>query len=227
MTVERTVLLSLLRLSQDGPISKGLVSKDARVPVQVADEMLEKISGEGLIQLRGKTVEASLNQRVKIAIRAIKLGADFERVCRALRWDEFENITATAFLANNFAVTRRFRFKDGGRRWEIDVLGCREPIIACVDCKHWRHGWGKSASVKAVEAQIERTEALARVLPTHQELGLTEWRKAALIPVILSLVSAPLKFHKNTPIVPILQLQNFLNELPAHVNTLKHFLINL
>ena len=227
MTIERTVLLSLLKLTQEGPISKGLVSKDARVPVQVADEMLEKISGEGLVQLRGKTVEASLNQRVKIAIRAIRLGADFERVCRALRWDEFENITATVFLANNFTVIKRFRFKHAGRRWEIDVIGCKKPIIACVDCKHWRHGWTKSASVKAVEAQIERTEALARVLPTHQELALTGWRKATLIPVILSLIPSPLKFYRNTPIVPILQLQNFLNELPAHVNALRHFLINL
>ncbi len=227
MTIERTVLLSLLKLTQEGPISKGLVSKDARVPVQVADEMLEKICREGLVQLRGKAVEASPNQRVKIAIRSIKLGADFERACRALRWDEFENITATAFLANNFTVTKRFRFKDGGRRWEIDVIGCREPIIACVDCKHWRHGWTKSASVKAVEAQIERTEALARTLPTRQELGLTDWRTATLIPIILSLVPSPLKFYKSTPIVPILQLQNFLNELPAHVNVLKHFLISL
>ncbi|MFQ5758047.1 MAG: hypothetical protein ACE5IF_00045 [Candidatus Bathyarchaeia archaeon] len=227
MTVERTVLLSLLKLTQKGPISKSLVSKDARVPVQVADDMLEKISGEGLVQLKGKTVEASLYQRVKIAIRAIRLGADFERACRALRWDEFENITATAFLANNFTVTKRFRFKHAGRRWEIDVIGFKEPIVACVDCKHWCHGWGKSASMKAVEAQIQRTEALARVLPAHQELGLTNWRKATLIPGILSLVPAPLKFYRNTPIVPILQLQNFLNELPAHVNALKNFLVNL
>ena len=227
MTVERTILLSLLKLTQEGPISKRLISKDARVPVQVADKMLEKICGEGFVQLMGKAVEVSMNQRVKIAIHAINLGADFERVCRVLRWDEFENITATAFSANNFTVTRGFRFKEGGRRWEIDVIGCKEPVIACVDCKHWHHGWTKSATVKAVEAQIERTEALARVLPTHQKLALTDWRKATLIPVILSLIPSPLRFYRNTPIVPILQLQNFLDELPAYANTLKHFLINL
>jgi len=227
MTIERTVLLSLLKLTQEGPISKDLICKDARVVAQVVDEILEKISDEGLAQLKDKVVEVSMNQRVKISIRVIRLGADFERVCRVLRWDEFESITATAFAANNFNVTRRFRFKQGGRRWEIDVIGCKEPIIACVDCKHWRHGWGESASVKAVKAQIERTEALARALPTHQELGLTDWRKAKLIPIVLSLVPAPFKFYSNTPIVPILQLQNFLNELPCHTNSLKHFLVEL
>ncbi len=227
MTVERKVLLSLLKLTQEGPISKTLISRDARVPVQVAHEVLEKFSSEGAVQLKDKTVEISANQRVKLAIRAIRLGADFERACRALRWDEFETITAAAFLANNFAVTKGFRFKDAGRRWEIDVIGCREPIVACVDCKHWRHGWGRSASIKAVEAQIERIKALARVLASHQELGLTNWRKATLVPMILSLVPAPFKFHKNTPIVPILKLPNFLNELPAHLNALKTFPVRL
>jgi len=227
MTVERKILLSLLKLTQEGPISKTLVSKDARVPVQVADEVLEKFSSEGVAQLNDKIVEVSSNQRVKLAIRAIRLGADFERACRALRWDEFESITAAAFLANNFVVTKSFRFKHAGRRWEIDVIGCREPIVACVDCKHWRHGWGRSASAKAVEAQIERIKALARVLASHQELGLTNWRKATLVPMILSLVPAPFRFHKNTPIVPILKLPNFLNELPAHLNALKTFPIRL
>jgi Holliday junction resolvase-like predicted endonuclease len=227
MTVERTILVSLLKLTREGPVSKSLVSKDAHVPVQVADEMLEKITREGLVQLRSNVVETSSNQRVKIAVRAIRLGADFEKACRALRWDEFENITATAFSANNFTITKSFRFKHAGRRWEIDVIGCKEPIVACVDCKHRRHGWTKSASIKAAEAQIERTEALARVLPKHQRLELNNWRKAILIPVILSLVRAPLKFHEKTPIVPILQLQSFLTELPAQVNTLKHFLVRL
>jgi len=227
MTVKRRVLLSLLKLTQEGPISRGLVSKDARVPAQVAEEILEKVSSEGLVQLRGKTVEASPNQRVKMAIHAVRLGADLERACGSLRWDEFESIAATAFLANNFAVTRRVRFTHAGRRWEIDVVGCREPIVACVDCKHWRHGWGRSASMKAVEAQIERTEAFARALPTQRELRLTGWRRAVLVPVILSLIPAPFKFYRNTPIVPILQLQSFLSELPAYTNKLKHFPVAL
>jgi hypothetical protein len=49
------------------------------------------------------------------------------------------------------------------------------------------------------------------------------WRQATLIPVILSLVPGPLKFYNKVPIVPILQLQNFLNELPAHTISLTHF----
>jgi hypothetical protein len=223
MSIERRVLLSLLEMTKEGPISKTLVSKNARVPLQVGEQLLQKIAHDGLAQLQGKKAAASPNQRVRIAIRAIKLGGDSESACRALKWDEFEAITATAFLVNNFTVKKRFRFKGAGRRWEIDIVGCKEPIIACADCKHWRRGLGRSAAIRVAEAQIERTRALATVHSLHRKLRLTDWRRATLVPMILTLTRPPLKFHRKTPIVPILQLQDFLNELPAYIDTLKNF----
>jgi len=225
MSVERNFLISILKLTKSGPASKELIVRDAEIPIQVADEVLKKFCDAGFVQWRGKAIEASSNQRVKIAIHAVKSGADFERVCRVLEWIEFENIAAAAFEANNFAVRRSFRFKWAQRKWEIDVLGCREPLLTCVDCKHWIHGWRKAAIMKAVEAQALRTKVLAEALPSLQkEIGLVQWRQAILIPVVLSLVPGPLKFYNKVPIVPILQLQNFLNELPAHTTSLTHFL---
>ncbi len=224
MTVERNILISILKLTKNGPVTKKLVARDANVPTQVTNEVLKKFRDDGLIKWKDKTIEASSNQRAKIAIHAIKSGADFERVCSVLEWIEFENLAATAFEANNFIVRRRFRFKWDQRRWEIDVLGCREPLVACVDCKHWSHGWRKSAIGKAVEAQALRTKVLAEALPSLQkEIGLVKWRHATLIPAILSLVPGPLKFYNKVPIVPILQIQNFLDELPAHITSLTHF----
>ena len=224
MAVERNILISILKLTKSGPAAKELVARDANVPAQVTDEVLKKFRDAELVKLKDRTIEASSNQRAKIAIHAIKSGADFERVCRVLEWIEFENLAATTFEANNFAVKRRFRFKWAQRRWEIDVLGCREPLIACVDCKHWSHGWRGSAIRKAAEAQALRTKVLAEALPSMQkEIGLVQWRQATLIPVVLSLVPGPLKFYDKVPIVPILQIQNFLNELPAHATALTHF----
>ena len=224
MAVERNILISILKLTKSGPIARELVSRDANVPTQVTDELLKKFRDAELIKWKGKTIESSSNQRAKIAIHVIKLGADFERVCRVLEWIEFENLAATAFEANNFAVKRRFRFKWAQRRWEIDVLGCRDPLIACVDCKRWSRGWRGSAIRKAAEAQALRTKVLAEALPSLQkEIGLVQWRHATLIPVILSLVPGPLKFYNKVPIVSILQLQDFLNELPAYVTSLTHF----
>jgi len=228
MAVERNILVSILKLTKSGPVAKELVARDANVPTQVTNELLKKFRDAELIKWKNKTIEASSNQRLKIAVHAIRSGADFERVCRVLEWIEFENIAAAAFEANNFAVRRRFRFKWTQKRWEIDVLGCREPLITCVDCKHWSHGWRESAIRKAVEAQALRTKVLAEALPSLQkEIRLVQWRHATLIPVVLSLVPGPLKFYNKVPIVPILQLQNFLNELPAHTTSLKHFFADI
>jgi len=224
MAVERNLLISILKLTKKGPVQRELVDRDARVPVQVGDEMLNKFSGMGLIGYRGRLIEVSSNQRARMAVRAVELGADPERVCRVLDWDEFEEITARAFEINNFAVKRRFRFKWAGRRWEMDVLGCKEPLVACVDCKHWHRGWRRSAIMKVVEAQVERTRALSEAFPRlHEKVGLANWRKVVLVPMVLSLFPGPFKFYNNVPVVPVLQLQSFLNELPAHIISLTRF----
>lgn len=224
MTVERNILISVLKLAKTGPIQVKLVSRDARIPIQVADEMLRKLSDARLIKYVGQLIEASPNQRARMAIHAVKLGADLERVCNVLEWKEFENIAATAFEANNYAVKTRFRFKWAGRRREIDVLGCKKPLVACVDCKQWHHNWRRSAIIKTVELQVERTRALTEALVSLREsVGLVNWKEATLVPIVLSLVPSPFKFYNNVPVVPVLQLPNFLNELFAHTNSLTHF----
>jgi len=215
--IERNALVQILKLTKDGSTQKELISRKARIPQQVANRILKKISDAELIQLKDEAVEASSSQRIKIAVHAIELGADFEGVCKALNWDEFENIASLAFEVNGFAVLKRFRFKWLGRRWEIDVLGCREPLVVCADCKHWLRGWQRSA----------RTKTLADALPLLREkIGLTNWKNATLIPAVLSLIRGPYKFYNDVPIVPILQLQNFLNELPAYVTSLAHLSVH-
>jgi Holliday junction resolvase-like predicted endonuclease len=224
MATERNLLISVLKLTKTGPIQVKLVSRDAHVPTQTVNEMLKKLSDEQLIKYTGQLIEASPNQRARMAIHAVKLGADLERICNVLEWKEFENIAATAFEANNYAVKRRFRFKWAGRRWEIDVVACKEPLVACVDCKQWHHNWRRSAIIKTVELQVERTRALAEALVLLREsIGLVGWKEAILVPIVLSLFSSPFKFYNNVPIVPVLQLPDFLNELLAHITSLTHF----
>jgi len=224
MPAERSVVTSVLKLTRKGSVLKELIRRDAKVTVQVSEETLRKLWENGLIRKKRGLVEASPSQRVTIAVQAIKLGADFEHICKFLEWTEFEGIAAKAFQANGFQVLRNFRFKQAGKRWEIDVLSCKEPLIVCIDCKHWQRRLSQTATVKAVEAQIERTHALGEALPKYyQKARLTNWKSATLIPLILSLVPGPLKFYNKVPIVPVLQLQDFINQLPLEIDLLTHF----
>jgi len=224
MAIKTDVLISILKLTNSGPAAEEVVARDANVPVHVTNDFLKGLREIGLIECENGKIEVSSNQRVKLAIHAINHGTDIERVCKVLEWIEFENFAATAFEANNFAVKRRFRFKASGRRWEIDVLAYSEPIVVCVDCKRWRRGWGNSAITKVAAAQAKRTEVLAKNLQDIQrEIGLDDWKQATLFPVIISLFPGPVKFYKKVPVVPILQLQNFLDEFQGHITELTNF----
>ena len=228
MVIERQILVSLLKLTRQGPFRKELLGRDSRVPMRVVNEILDKLCLDGFCQQRRGVVEATPTRRVRVAVRAIQLGADFERVCSFLQWKEFENLAAEAFKANNYNVTSNFHFKHAGKRWEIDLLARKEPLIVCVDCKHWHHGWSRAAIMKAVEMQIKRTKALADAFPVvYEKIGLETWKHAIFIPTVLSLTQGPFKFYNKVPTVPILKIQNFLNELPAHTLSLTHFSIKI
>jgi Holliday junction resolvase-like predicted endonuclease len=228
MTSKTDVLISILKHTNSGLAAREVIAQEANVPVQVTNNVLRGLREIGLIECENGIIEVSSNQRVKLAIHAINHGTDIERVCNVLEWKEFENFAATAFETNNFAVKRNFRFKAAQRRWEIDVLAYSEPIIVCVDCKRWRRGWGNSAITKVAAAQAQRTEALACALHfLQQKIGLDGWKQATLFPAILSLFPGPVKFYNKMPVVPILQLQNFLDEFQGHIKELTHFQVTL
>ncbi len=223
MTSEKNILMALLRLTQNGQVRKESVAGDAKVPTGVTVSALRKISQENLFHEHEGLIYVTASQRVAMAIRAVQLGADFERVCHSLSWSEFESIAAEAFAANDYGVARNFRFRHASRRWEIDILGFKKPLIICIDCKHWKR-WGRSATMKSVTSQIERTEALANASDTYfEKAGIKKWETAILIPTVLSLMAGPDKFYNRVPVVPIFQLQGFINELSSESRLLKCF----
>jgi Holliday junction resolvase-like predicted endonuclease len=224
MVIERELIVSLLKLTKNGPVSIDGVRKDAKVASDIAEKSLEKLQNEDMLHMKGDFVEVDGPNRIKLAVRAVSLGADIEHVSGFLRWQEFEGIAAVALENNGYVVSKNVRFKQAGRRWEIDVVGCRKPLVICLDCKHWHHRLSPSALVKIAEAQVERTEALAESLPNLSvELGCAMWSRAKFVPAILALLPSSFKFHETVPIVPVLQLQDFVNLLPAYADSLTHF----
>jgi Holliday junction resolvase-like predicted endonuclease len=224
MVVERDLLISLLKLTKNGSILIETVNKDAKASSDIVMKLLENLQNEGLVYLKDGFVEADSGSRLRIAVKAASLGADIERVSAFFSWQEFEEIAALALERNNYIAIKNVRFKHGDRRWEIDVVGCRKPIVLSVDCKHWRRGLTPSALRRIVEAQVERTRELADTLPaTALKIECARWKKAKFVPMILSLIPSSLKFYDNVPVVPVLQLQDFLMQLPAQVEALTYF----
>jgi hypothetical protein len=218
------LLISLLKLTKNGPTLMGNVKKDVRLPSSETLELIEKLQSEDLLDLNGDNVEIDSANRLKLAVKAVSSGADVEVVSSFLGWQEFESITATALRNYGYAVSQNLRFKHAARKWEIDVVGCRKPLVVCIDCKDWHNWLSPSALRRIVEAQVERTRALSDTLP-NVSLGIecAKWRRAKFVPAILVLVPCRFKFCDRVPIVPVLQLQDFLNQLPLELESLKYF----
>jgi Holliday junction resolvase-like predicted endonuclease len=224
MVIERDLLISLLKLTKDGPVLTKSVNQEARLASDIARKLLENLQNEGLLYLKDDSVEVNNDNRLRLAVKAVSIGADVEHVSILLRWQEFEDIAAVALERNGYVTAKNVRFKHGGRRWEIDVVGCRKPIVLCVDCKRWQRGVKPSALGKIVEAQMERACALADTLPSPAlKVACVKWNKAKFVPVILSLVPSRFKFYDGVPVVPVLQLQDFLVQLPAYMESVKYF----
>jgi len=224
VTIEADVLISVLKSTVEGPVTHESIKRDVKAPLSLLLKVLGKLQDEGLIYLRNGLVEADTERRMTLAVRAVELGADLQRVSDFLKWQEFEGMAALALERNRYAAVKNVRFKYAGRKWEIDVVGCRKPLVVCIDCKHWRHGMHPSALKGMVEVQADRAQALSEALPSAAVgIECVRWERAKFVPVLLSLVSSGLKFHNKVPIVPVLQLQNFLSELPACVESVTYF----
>lgn len=224
LNVETEMIISILKLTRDGPVSQELINKVTKAPLVLVRKLLRRLQDEGLIYVRAKFLEANDLQRLKMAVLAVQSGADIERVSGLLQWKEFEAIVAVAFERNGYKVEKNLRFTHGGRRWEIDIVGCRRPFVICVDCKHWRHGLRPSTLKRIVEEQVERTSALAESLPNPAvRVDFACWDDVRFVPGVLSLVTGQTKFHDDVPVVSVLQLQDFLGQLPAYVHSMKYF----
>jgi hypothetical protein len=211
-------------LTGEGYSSKETVKKDANLPLETVKKLLRKLQNDGLIYLQRDTVEVNSLQRLKLAVQAVGWGGDIERISGFLQWKEFEKIVALALERNGCGVKTNLRFKYAGRRWEIDVVGYKQPIAICMDCKHWHRQMSPSTLKKVVGDQVERTSALVESLPNPAvKAAFVSWDYVKFIPAVLSLVTGRSKFYDKVPVIAILQLQDFLSQLPVYADSLKHF----
>jgi len=226
--LKREILVALLSLTSGEPAAIGNLRAAVRVTSEVLNEFLDQLSFEGLIKQGGGLIEASQRQRLDMAVRAVQLGADFQRVCRALGWLEFEEMVSYVFEENGYEVSRRFRFTAEKRRWEIDVLATRRPLVVCCECKHWARGLGDAAAKKTVETHLEKVHVFSeKIVGTHKMEALKRWSEAVIVPMTMSLMPTPVRLFKKVPIVSILELPSFLSNLEGYLENLAKFTVEL
>jgi len=228
MPAQREILIALLENTQKKPVDSSTLREMIRVTDEAYSTYMTHLTSNGFIEEERGNITASLNQRLELAIKAVQAGGDLERVSRALGWLEFEEIVARIFEENGYDVKRRFRFQADGRRWEIDILATRRPLIVCAECKHWMKGLGNTTARRIAEIHLEKVETLSRSVGDLQgRMGIEGWGQATMIPMTLSLQPARERIYRRIPVVSVYGLPGFLSEFEAQMDWLASFTVDL
>ena len=228
MPTQRDILIALLKNTRKKPVDTSALRETVRVTDEAYNTYMAHLASNGLIEEERGNITASLDQRLELAIKAVQARGDLERVSRALGWLEFEEIVARIFEENGYDVKRRFRFQADGRRWEIDILATRRPLIVCAECKHWAKGLGNTTARRIVETHLEKVETLSRsVGDLKGRMGIDGWRQATMIPMALSLQPARERIYRRIPVVSVYGLPGFLSEFEAQMDWLASFPVDL
>ncbi len=139
-----------------------------------------------------------MEDKLKLAILAIKSGTTIEDVSHNIDWKDFEGLVAEILESKNFKVVRNFRLRQP--TMEIDVIGTRLGTAVLIDCKHWKR-MSHSALETIVRKQIERAKHYV-----------SNTKIAIIVPVIVTLYQEETSFINRVPIVPILQFSSFIDE---------------
>jgi hypothetical protein len=217
----REFFLSVLKLSMDSNrLSLDDLCRTTKMPAHEIHTKVQGLSDLGMVTFEQETVLLDAEKRLSIALEALKEGADLERVCRFLSWQEFEEITVKSFRENGFSTIKHFRFGSSDHRREIDVIGIGHLLGVCVDCKHWLKGIRGTTGQKIAVNQIERVQRLASHRRSMSRLGIPAAKEFYFVPAIVSLVDAGPRFIAGVPIVPVLKLGSFLSSIDPFIDDL-------
>lgn len=125
-----------------------------------------------------------------------------EEVSKEVIWQNFEKLTAFIFEKNDFQAAVNTVKVSGKRRRQYDVIAKKSNRTFLIECKKWAGNRYRLSALKAaIEKHNERTEFYNIIT------------KENTTPILVTLIEEEIQFYEGVPIIPILKLNSFLNEI--------------
>ncbi|GIU72173.1 MAG: hypothetical protein KatS3mg003_1652 [Candidatus Nitrosocaldaceae archaeon] len=169
---------------------------------KVSEDILNVFNNIGIEISDERNIQFNREDRLKLAIIALKNGVDIKEVAKVLSWKDFEYFASIILNEHNYQVYNSVRIK----RLEIDILAI-DDLALVIDCKHWKYN-NNSMLKKAVEKQIRRIELL---------LNSNRFDISYAVPIILTLHES-ISFIDKVPIVPITKFDSFIGEFKGYLD---------
>jgi hypothetical protein len=178
-------------------------------PVQARGRMEqnESIIGFKILQMKADPAQPDpdrpdRNKEQICHFEDIKCIEDLQRVSTEVVWQNFERLTAFVFEENNFRASTNTVKTLKRKRRQYDVIAKTNSKTFLVECKKWAGNRSRLSALKrAIDQHIERTE-FYRYLTGENA-----------VPIVVTLVEEEIRSYDGVPIVPILRLNSFINEL--------------
>ena len=126
--LERNLLVSILQLTQKGPVSQEIIAKESRICDEIVSRLLVLLREDRIVSLENGLVKIDENGRIRLSIKAISLGSDSEQLSKFLSWQEFESISAAVLEYNGFSILKNVRFKSFRKGQELGSKQDREYL---------------------------------------------------------------------------------------------------
>jgi len=195
----------------DGVIPGGISMDDfamvTKTDKPTARKMLQELAANDIGSFDGDTIEFQEGDKLRAAVIALSKGVLVDELAKHLDWKDFEGLAAKILEIHDFAIMRNLILTNP--RMEIDIVGVRLGIAMLIDCKHWKK-MTPSALTDIVQKQIERTKHYV-----------SKTKGAIAAPVIVTLYQDKVSFVDKVPIVPIFQLESFLDEFYGNLENIE------
>ncbi|MGQ4913655.1 MAG: hypothetical protein ACP6IU_02780 [Candidatus Asgardarchaeia archaeon] len=204
------ILKYLLSYSSREPPTVDNIALHLNMHKDIVLKTLNKLSNYCQIDELGHVVIAD-DKKVELVLLGVKNGLPMDQASILLTWHDFETFIMRVLDYNDFLTVTNLRINMRGKRREIDIIGCRNELILCIDAKHWMKTPTRSVLTKMVEAQKERVTLLSENLRLLYSTHILPRRNHfILIPLVVTLFGRQVTFINNVPIIPCITLNNFL-----------------
>ncbi|MDW8036303.1 MAG: hypothetical protein RMI85_07590 [Candidatus Korarchaeum sp.] len=160
---------------------------------------------------------------VGVAFCLLKLGIPPERATSLLNWKDFEAFCTRGLQIHGMDALERLRFKQGSKRYEIDVLGVGGDVNLLIDCKMWSAKRRSSKVEYAAKGHLVKAMAFNEAMRSGTISSLEkEEGRSCIVPVIVSWLETGLMRSKEGSAV--VSLRNFPRFLESLVELEEEFL---
>ncbi len=174
-------------------------------------EIVEQVVRENQDLLVVKNNEVLVREPVEAALKLVSNGVSIDGISSLLNWRDFEYFTMRILFEAGYEVEHGLMITSPVR-FEIDVFAV-EPATGftlVVDCKHWSYT-STSRLIEAGETHIKRIEKLIKYYSYVKQKYRIASKARELTPLIITLLTPPIRIHANTLFLSIRELPVFLS----------------